>query len=127
SFGDEGLVAQSAYRIYLGQVPFRDYFTALTPGSYYWYAILFKLFGPSFLVLRLGVMAASLSLLMATWLVLAKFRVTSLPAYLVPACFLAYFGGPCWFIASHHWLSAVLCIAAFALLLPENGREAPSL
>jgi hypothetical protein len=127
SFGDEGLVAQSAYRIYLGQAPFRDYFTALTPGSYYWFAILFKLFGPSFLVLRLGVLLVSLLLLLGTWLVLARFQVSTVAAYLVPAGFLAYFGGPCWFIASHHWLSAVLCIAAFALLLPQTGKEAPSL
>src|SRR5262245_19834393 len=63
SFGDEGLVAQSAYRIYLGQVPFRDFFSALTPGTYYWYAIFFKLFGPTFIALRLGVILVSIFLL----------------------------------------------------------------
>lgn len=126
SFGDEGLVAYSAFRIYQGQVPFRDFFTALTPCSFYFFAILFKLFGPSFLVLRFGVMLISLSLLMATWMVMAKIRVKSCLAYLLPASFASYFGGPVWFIASHHWLAALLCMMSFALLVNDDS-EPPSL
>ncbi len=127
SFGDEGLVAQNAYRIYQGQVPFRDFFTALVPGSYYWWAFLFKLFGPSFFTLRLGVIFVSITLLVASWFALARSGVKSLLVYMVPAAFLAFYGGPIWFIASYHWLSGVLCMAAFALLLPSDDDEAPSM
>lgn len=126
SFGDEGLVAQSAYRIAQGQIPFKDFFTAIVPGSYYFYALLFKLFEPSFLVLRLGVMLVSLLLLLSVWQILAKFHVTSFLPYLAVACFLAFFGGPVWFIASHHWLSALLCASSLAYLLPDTGSDAPS-
>ena len=126
SFGDEGLVAQSANRITQGQIPFKDFFTALVPGSYYFYALLFKIFEPSFLVLRLGVMLVSLLLLLSVWQVLVKFRIGSFLPYLATASFLAYFGGPVWFIASHHWLSALLCLYSLALLLPDTESDAPS-
>lgn len=126
SFGDEGLVAQSAYRISQGQIPFKDFFTAIVPGSYYFYALLFKLFEPSFIVLRLGVMLISLLLLLSVWHVLTKFRIVSFLPYLATACFLAFFGGPAWFIASHHWLSALLCVSSLAYLLPDTDAIAPS-
>ena len=126
SFGDEGLVAQSAFRIAQGQIPFKDFFTALVPGSYYFYALLFKLFEPSFLVLRLGVMLVSLLLLLSVWLVLVRFRIVSFLPYLATAAFLAFFGGPAWFIASHHWLSALFCVFSLALLLPATDSAAPS-
>lgn len=127
SFGDEGQTAQSAYLVYQGQIPYRDFFSVLMPGSYYWSAFLFKLCGPSFMTLRTGVVLVSLVLLVATWLVLARSGVRSLLAYMIPAGFLAYFGGPCWFIASHHWLSGALCMVSLAFLLPDDGAEVPSL
>lgn len=126
SFGDEGLVAQSAYRIAQGQIPFKDFFTAIVPGSYYFYALLFKLFEPSFLVLRLGVMLVSLLLLLSVWQVLVKFRIASFLPYLAAASFMAFFGGPAWFIASHHWLSTLFCVSSLALLLPDADSDAPS-
>src|SRR5437763_6354744 len=49
---DEGIVLQGAQRILHGQVPYRDFFTFLTPGSFYLHALMFKVFGNSFLVAR---------------------------------------------------------------------------
>src|SRR5438045_2993559 len=49
---DEGIVLQGAQRILRGQVLYRDFFSYFTPGSYYFLALLFKLFGSSFLVAR---------------------------------------------------------------------------
>jgi 4-amino-4-deoxy-L-arabinose transferase-like glycosyltransferase len=48
--GDEGIVLQGAQRILNGEVLYRDFFTFLTPGSFYWMALLFKVFGSSILV-----------------------------------------------------------------------------
>src|SRR5215468_4326951 len=50
--GDEGIILQGAQRILAGQVLYRDFFSFLTPGSYYWVALFFKLFGSSILVAR---------------------------------------------------------------------------
>ncbi len=49
---DEGLSLQGAERILHGQVPYRDFFSLVTPGAYYWTALLFKVFGDSILVAR---------------------------------------------------------------------------
>jgi len=49
---DEGIVLQGAQRILRGEVLYRDFFSYFTPGSYYFLALLFKIFGNSFLVAR---------------------------------------------------------------------------
>ena len=51
---DEGIVLQSAERILAGQIPYRDFFSFYTPGSYYLLAGLFRIFGDSFAVARIG-------------------------------------------------------------------------
>jgi hypothetical protein len=50
--GDEGIVLQGAQRILNGEILHRDLFSFLPPGSYYWMALLFKIFGSSILVAR---------------------------------------------------------------------------
>ena len=49
---DEGIVLEGAQRILRGQVLYRDFFSFYTPGSYYFAAILFKIFGNSIIVAR---------------------------------------------------------------------------
>src|SRR5215813_3965965 len=53
---DEGIVLQGAHRILDGQLPYRDFFTFYTPGSFYLTAALFKVFGDSILVARSALM-----------------------------------------------------------------------
>lgn len=50
--GDEGIVLQGAQRILQGQVLYPDFFSFHTPGSYFWLALLFRIFGSSMLVGR---------------------------------------------------------------------------
>src|SRR5437867_5153992 len=50
---DEGITLQGAQRILNGQIPYRDFFAFYTPGSYYWDALLMRIFGSSFVVMRL--------------------------------------------------------------------------
>ena len=40
---DEGIILQGGERILRGQVPYRDFFSFFTPGSYYLLALLFKI------------------------------------------------------------------------------------
>ena len=51
---DEGIMLQGAQRILRGEVLYRDFFSFFTPGSYYFLALLFKVFGSSFLVARVA-------------------------------------------------------------------------
>jgi 4-amino-4-deoxy-L-arabinose transferase-like glycosyltransferase len=49
---DEGIILEGAQRILCGELVYRDFFSYFTPGSYYFLALLFKIFGSSFLVAR---------------------------------------------------------------------------
>lgn len=55
---DEGIVLQGAERVLAGQIPYRDFFSFYTPGSFYLVAALFRFFGDSFLVARLSLAVA---------------------------------------------------------------------
>jgi 4-amino-4-deoxy-L-arabinose transferase-like glycosyltransferase len=115
---DEGVALQGAERILRGQVVYRDFFSFMTPGSYYWMALLFKVFGNSMLVARtqlvvFGGVFSSLTYLLARRVCA---RLTSLiAAYLVLITML-----PFRFEAIHNWdstLWAVLALYSAALLL----------
>jgi 4-amino-4-deoxy-L-arabinose transferase-like glycosyltransferase len=49
---DEGIILQGAVRILHGEVLYRDFFSFFTPGSYYFLALIFKVFGNSLIVAR---------------------------------------------------------------------------
>lgn len=50
---DEGLVLTGAMRVAAGQVPHRDFYAIYGPADFYLPAALFKIFGPSLLIVRL--------------------------------------------------------------------------
>lgn len=127
SYGDEGLIAQGAYRIYQGQLPYRDFFCGITPGAFYWPALFMKIFGPTFLALRLSALLSIAVTLLGTLLIIRRFGVKSTAPYVAAASYLAYYGGPYWFIASHHWVSGAFCIISFLLLLPADGEDPASM
>ena len=54
---DEGSTAAQALRIVNGELIYRDFFTVVTPGSYYTVAWLFQLFGAGLMVLRWAALA----------------------------------------------------------------------
>ncbi len=124
SYGDEGLVAESARRIFQGEVPYRDFFNPVTPGSYYFYALLFTLFGPTFFILRVGVILTAVMILAGTWWALQRFGVRRLTPYVMAAAYLAYYAGYSWFLASYHWLVLALCLFSLVYLLTDE--EAPA-
>src|SRR6266566_5499419 len=55
---DEGIVLQGAERILRGEVPYRDFFSFYTPGSFYLVAFLFRFAGDSLVVARIGLAVA---------------------------------------------------------------------
>ena len=50
---DEGIVLEGAQRVLRGEILYRDFFSFFTPGSYYFLAMIFKLFGNTFTVARI--------------------------------------------------------------------------
>lgn len=90
---DEGVIFQGALRILRGELPYRDFFSAYTPGSYYLYALLFRVFGPSIwaprvLWLLYGALFSALTYLLARRFCSRSAAATTalLLAVVCPAC-----------------------------------------
>jgi len=103
--GDEGIVLQGAQRILQGQVLYRDFFSFFTPGSYYWMALLFKIFGSSILVGRAVLIVYGGLFSVLTYL-LAR-RVCSRWSALLAAYFVTLTCLPYRFLVLHNWESTL--------------------
>jgi len=126
SYGDEGVIAQAARRVVLGELPYRDYFSAIPPAAAYWYGGALALFGDTFLGLRIGVLLTACMILVCSCSVLYRLGCRNASTYLVVVSFLAFFGGPYWFVASHHWLSLAWLLVSLILLIPGEGESSPA-
>jgi 4-amino-4-deoxy-L-arabinose transferase-like glycosyltransferase len=120
---DEGIVLQGAQRILAGQVPYRDFFSFYTPGSYYALALLFKIFGSSFPVARTALALAGAILSSITYL-LAR-RVCSRAVALTMATLATFTTLPYRFLVLHNWDSTLwACLALYcAVRLLEMPRR----
>jgi 4-amino-4-deoxy-L-arabinose transferase-like glycosyltransferase len=118
---DEGIVLQGAERIMAGQIPYRDFFSFYTPGSYYLLAGLFRIFGDSFAVARISLAAVGAICSVVTY-VLAR-RVCS-PGIAVFAAVLATTAGAAFrFLVLHNpysTLGCCLCLYAALRLLETH-------
>src|SRR5438067_1787248 len=57
---DEGTLIDGAVRVIQGEVPYRDFFEVMAPGTFYWLAGFFQIFGVSWFTTRICVMCTSL-------------------------------------------------------------------
>jgi hypothetical protein len=117
---DEGIVLQGAQRILNGEVLYRDFFSFYTPGSYYWMALLFKLFGNSILVPRAVLVVYGGIYSVLTYL-LAR-RVCSRSTALLTVYLLTLICLPCNFFPLHNWDSTLWAFVAlyFAVRFQES-------
>jgi 4-amino-4-deoxy-L-arabinose transferase-like glycosyltransferase len=119
---DEGILLQGAQRILGGQVPYRDFFSFYTPGSYYALALLFKTFGSSLPVARTGLALAGAMLSSVTYL-LAR-RVCVRAVALTMSALATLTALPYRFLVLHNWDSTLL--ACLALYCAVRLLETPS-
>src|SRR6266851_10526467 len=109
---DEGIILQGAQRILSGQVLYRDFFSFFTPGSYYFLALLFKIFGSSILVARTA-LAFFGGLFSVVNYLLAR-RVCSRGSALMVAGLVTVTTLPYRFLVLHNWDSTLLaCLALY--------------
>jgi len=120
---DEGIVLQGAERILHGEIPYRDFFTFYTPGSFYLVATIFKVFGDSFVIARLSLAVAGAICSLITFL-LAR-RVCSLTTAVSAAVLTTVAGCAYRFPVLHNWYSTLMCcICVYAgVRLCEGRRE----
>jgi hypothetical protein len=121
SSSDEGFILTPAERILRGQVPYRDFFSELAPGSFYLHAALFRLFGTDLAFVRDTVWLLGIIL---TWLLYRLSRkVLDGPASLLPPLIMASVGYGSFYWVSHHWWG-VLFFMLMLLCLAQRGGEA---
>jgi hypothetical protein len=111
---DEGTLVEGTVRTVHGQLLGRDFFGIIGPGTYYWLALFFKLFGVTFLASRICLFVSSLGTALSLYFlsrrVCRSYQV--LPCIFV---FATYFCG-LWPTISHHVdsncfaLLAVVCM-----------------
>jgi Dolichyl-phosphate-mannose-protein mannosyltransferase len=121
--GDEGSVVYGAVRILHGQVFARDFFEVIGPGSFYWIAAFYKLFGVTFLATRVCLFVSSLGIGLLMYSLSRRVcgRYQILPCLLlVSASF-----SPTWPSNSHHIDSnfiALLSVACIVLWLDKRRK-----
>ncbi|MGB8479446.1 MAG: glycosyltransferase family 39 protein [Acidobacteriaceae bacterium] len=130
---DEGTLVYGAVRIIHGQVFARDFFEVMGPGTFYWLALFFKLFGVSFFAARVCLFVTSLGTLMLMYYLSRRIcgRYQVLPSVILAALYFSTI----WPIVNHHVdsnffaLLAIACIAKWQdvgrnLLLAAAGAFA---
>lgn len=113
--GDEGTLVYGAVRVLEGDLPYRDFFECMTPGSFYWLAAFFRLFGTTFAVSRAVLLATGVGLTLFVDR-LAR-RLAPGPYDLLPAVFALVLGIPFWTATSHHWDSTLFAVASCLALV----------
>jgi hypothetical protein len=111
----EGSILCDATRVLHGQVFARDFFEVIGPGSIYWTAAFFKLFGPTFLATRVDLFVSSLGTGLALYFLSRQVctRYQALPTIILAAI---YFGGS-WPAVNHHVDSNFFGLASVVTLL----------
>jgi hypothetical protein len=121
--GDEGSIIYGAVRIVHGQVFARDFFEAMGPGSFYWQAIFFKLFGVTCLATRISLFFTSLGTGLLMYFLARKVcrKYHTLPCVLLAS---TCFGLPS---ISHHADSNFFALLSVACIVLWQDRRKDSL
>lgn len=115
AWGDYGLFATDGARILSGQMPYRDYFTFLTPGTDLTYSFLFRWFGAGLWVPNLTM--ACLATVAVGLMMLAARRVLPGMALALPPLFFIGFGLAVSLDPTHHWFSTIVAMVAMLVLM----------
>jgi hypothetical protein len=113
--GDQWLFAQSGARIVAGQLPYRDFFEMLTPGTDLVYACSFVLFGQRFVIANILFLFVPLVFVYLVTIVARAVLDDELT--LLSVAITVFIGLRLTMDASHHWFSAVAAFAALASVL----------
>jgi 4-amino-4-deoxy-L-arabinose transferase-like glycosyltransferase len=119
---DEGIILQGAQRILDGQVLYRDFFSFFTPGSYYFFALIFRVFGNSYLVAHTALAFLGAAFSPVTYL-LAR-RVCSRQTSLLVTGLMMVTAVPWRFVVIHNWDSTLW--ACLALYCAVRMLESPA-
>lgn len=118
---DEGFEYQLASRILQGQVPYRDFFTVVTPLAFYWQALLIRVFGPSLVVGRIATAVTGAGIAGAIYL--AGKHVAARPLALAAALLSIPWGIPYWPQPNYSWYVTLLALLTAWTALRAGARR----
>ena len=113
--GDEGSLINGAVRVTEGEVPYRDFFEVIGPGTFYWVAFFFKLFGATWIATRVSLMVALITNTVLLLFFLTRRLRTGVEA--APALFCLAISFPPWAEVSHHIVGNLFALLSFAILV----------
>lgn len=122
---DEGFVLHVAERVLRGQVPYRDFFTQLTPGAFLTLAAVFKLFGPSVIAGRWVTVGLGL-LITALFYAGARRLVSRSTAALAALAFPIWGIAQGWFYPNYSWFALAASAGALSCLLRVVAGPEPA-
>jgi len=122
---DEGILDNGAVRIIHGQVFARDFFEVIGPGTFYWLAAFFRLFGVSFVATRICLFITSLGTALLMYFLSRRIctRYRILPCLILAG---TYFSG-LWPAISHHVDSNFFALLVVALMVFWRDKRSSSL
>ena len=123
--GDEGTLIYDAVRVTQGQVPYRDFFEVMGPGTFYWVALFFRLFGTTWFATRIALSVTSVATGFMMFFLTRRLRTRfdTLPAIFL----MAVLFGHAWPSISHHGDSNLLALLSFAAFVIWLDKRWPSL
>ncbi len=122
---DEGILDNGAVRVFHGQVFARDFFEVIGPGTFYWLAAFFRLFGISFMATRICLFITSLGTALLMYFLSRRIctRYRILPCLILAG---TYFSG-LWPAISHHVDSNFFALLTVALMALWRDNRGPGL
>ena len=120
--GDEGTLIDGAVRVAEGQVPFRDFFEVMGPGTFYWLALFFKLLGTTWFASRICLLVTTVAITVVLYY-LARRLHPGLGA--VPVIFFVAVSFHSWNAISHHMDSTLFGLLAFLAFVYWMDRANP--
>jgi len=118
---DESYILYEAKRLWEGDVPYRDFFDFIMPGTFYYYALAYTVAGPTILAAK-GATALLNAGSCGFIFLLARHVASPALAGLAAAAFVAGMV-PTWNHAGHHWIATLLSLAAAAVVLSDRWRN----
>src|ERR1035441_2367450 len=122
---DEGSFLYGAVRIVHGQVFARDFFEVMGPGTFYWLAAFFKLFGVTFLASRICLFVSSLGIALSIYFLTCRVckQYWTLPCLILAGTYL----GALWPGISHHVDSNFFALLSVVCMVIWNIKPRNSL
>ncbi|MCL4479060.1 MAG: SLBB domain-containing protein [Deltaproteobacteria bacterium] len=104
-----------ALRIMEGKIIYKDFFEIFAPGNFFLLALIYKLFGSSYLVINEAIIAVDVVITILFYHI--SYTIIKRWYAIIPPLFFLSIGFPSWFIFSHYWTTYITILSALIFFL----------